>query len=175
MVQASKQWSWLACKKNNSLMLDMGNEMVFCTPYKLRQLTNDILKNPAFSLSDASFYQQVYAYLESFNLWNPAQICQICLNATAVKYYLKPILTKSWFFMPYTGKDPSVDAVICLASSEEKGHFLIVDHCEQASVCICLESNFKLDENFTLQQFEVIKVLNDRIMPLLSHQHQQRA
>ncbi|SFC08003.1 cell division protein ZapC domain-containing protein [Pseudoalteromonas denitrificans] len=174
MLQASKQWSWFACSKTKCLLLDMGNEMVFCTPYKIRNLTNDVLLNPAFSLTDANFYQQVYTYLSGFNLWNDAQICQVALNATAVKHYLKPVLTKSWFFEFYNGQQPSVDAIVQLKSKNQVGQFLIVDHSEHGSVCICLEAEFKLDENFSLKQFEVIKVLNDRIHPLIINNIQKK-
>ena len=174
MLQASQKWNWIACAKSNALMLDMGNEMMFCTPYKIRNLTNDVLSNPAFSLTDANFYQQVFAYLDGFKLWNEPQICQISLNATAVKHYLKPILTKSWFFETYQGCEPSVDAIVQLQSKKQMGQFLIVDYTSEGSVCICLEKEYWLDDNFKLQQFEVIKVLNDRIFPLILKSEQQK-
>ncbi|PAJ75378.1 cell division protein ZapC [Pseudoalteromonas sp. NBT06-2] len=174
MLQASQNWSWIACYKSNALLLDMGNEMSFSTPYKIRNLINDALKNPSFSLTDANFYQQVFAYLDGFKLWNEAQICQMALNATAVKHYLKPMLTKSWFFEIYQGRDPSLDAIIQLKSKNQMGQFLIVDYTSEGSVCICLENEFNLDENFKLKQFEVIKVLNDRVHPLIVKLKQQK-
>lgn len=174
MLQASQKWNWIACAKSNALLLDMGNDMIFCTPYKIRNLTNDVLDDPAFSLTDANFYQQVSAYLDSFKIWNEAQICQMALNATAVKHYLKPMLTKSWFFELYQGTEPSVDAIIQLKSKNEMGQFLIVEHTLEGSVCICLEESFCLDDNFKLKQFEVIKVLNDRIHPLIVKSDQQK-
>jgi len=174
MLQASQKWNWIACSKSNALLLDMGNEMVFCTPYKIRNLTNDVLENPAFSLTDANFYEQVFSYLDDFKLWSEAQICQISLNATAVKHYLKPMLTKSWFFELYQGTEPSMDAIIQLKSKKQMGQFLIVDHTIEGSVCICLEENYCLDDNFKLKQFEAIKVLNDRIQPLILNSEQQK-
>jgi len=174
MLQASQKWNWIACSKSNALLLDMGNEMIFCTPYKIRNLIHDALQNPAFSLTDANFYQQVFAYLDGFKLWSEAQICQMALNATAVKHYLQPMLTKSWFFELYQGSEPSVDAIVQLKSKNQMGQFLIVDHTSEGSVCICLENEFCLDDNFKLKQFEVIKVLNDRIHPLIIKSGQQK-
>lgn len=174
MLQASRKWNWIACAKSNTLLLDMGNEMIFCTPYKIRNLTNDVLDNPAFSLTDANFYEQVSTYLDSFSIWNEAQICQMALNATAVKHYLKPMLTKSWFFELYQGNEPSVDAIIQLKSKKQMGQFLIVDHTNEGSVCICLEKCYSLDDNFELKKFEVIKVLNDRIYPLITKSELQK-
>ena len=67
MLQASKQWKWLACAKNNRLLVALDQDMQLCTPYKLRQLTDAVLQEPNFSLEDAAFYQQVYQYLETFS------------------------------------------------------------------------------------------------------------
>jgi len=171
MLQASKQWQWIACAEKNRLLLDLNDDMQLCTPYKLRQLTDCTFKNPYFSLEDAAFYEQVYYYLEQFNLWNPAQLCQIALNATAVKFQLKPVLAKSWFFKPYTGTTPSTEAVINLSSESQTGEFLIVEHCTDASVCINLSETFALDDNLSLSQFEVIRVLNNRVHPLIISQY----
>jgi cell division protein ZapC len=174
MLQASKQWKWIACPVKNRLIIDLNDDMQLCTPYKLRQLTHNTLENPRFSLEDADFYQQVYQYLLSFNLWNNAQICQIALNATAAKFYLKPILAKSWFFTPYTGNDPSVEAVVKLTSKAQSGEFLIINHCKDASLCINLSENYALDENLHLKQFEVIRVLNNRVHPILHSSSQSK-
>ena len=172
MLQASKQWKWLACAKNNRLLVDLDQDMQLCTPYKLRQLTDAVLQEPNFSLEDAAFYQQVYQYLETFSLWKPAELCQIALNATAVKFHLKPVLAKSWFFHEYHGSQPSVEAVVKLCSQAQEGEFLIVDHSSEASVCINLSQHFQLDENLSLKQFEAIKVLNNRIHPVYIQQKQ---
>ncbi|WP_105198885.1 MULTISPECIES: cell division protein ZapC domain-containing protein [unclassified Pseudoalteromonas] len=174
MLQAQQDWQWQVCEERNTLLLDMG-DMQFCTPYKSRQLIDEAFTQPKFNLRDAEFYQQVCQYLSGFSLWNDAHICQIALNATAVKHYLKPMLAKSWFFAPYTGNQANHEAVVQLTSSQQSGQFLIVDCAEQASVCLCLESSFALDENLQLQQFAVIKVLNDRITPIFSAQGQQKS
>lgn len=169
MLQASKQWKWIACPVRNRLLIDLDQDMQLCTPYKLRQLTDSVLADPNFSLADAAFYQQVYQYLDGFNVWKAAQLCQIALNATAAKFYLKPMLAKSWFFDPYTGSEPSVEAVVKLQSRLQAGEFLIIEHCKDASLCISLAEHFQLDENLSLNQFEAIRVLNNRVHPIYNH------
>lgn len=171
MLQASKQWQWVACPNKNRLLLDLSDNMQLCTPYKLRQLTDTVLDNPRFSLEDAQFYEQVYNYLSEFELWSDAQTCQIALNATAAKFHLKPVLAKSWFFEQYTGSQPSVEAIVKLVSKSQTGDFLIIDHCPQASVCLNLSEVFKLDENISIAQFEVIRILNNRVHPILNHHY----
>lgn len=174
MLQASKQWQWISCPNKNRLLIDLNDDMQLCTPYKLRQVTNNAFENPYFSVEDAAFYEQVYNYLAGFELWSPVEICQIALNATAVKFHLKPVLAKSWFFEKYTGLTPSVEAVIKLTSKVQSGEFLIVEHCPDASLCINLSKHFKLDDNLSLVQFEVIRVLNNRVHPILNQQYQSQ-
>ena len=75
-------------------------------------------------------------------------------------------------FHEYQGSQPSVEAVVKLYSKSQEGEFLIVDHSPEASVCINLSAHFQLDENLSLEQFEAIKVLNNRIHPVYIQQKQ---
>lgn len=174
MLQASMEWSWTADITRNRLLLDMSSTMQLCTPFKLRQLSDSALQGENFSLEHAHFYEQVSSYLSSFNLWSEAVVCQIALNATAARFLLKPTLAKSWFFNEYSGSVPSTEAIISLSSKSQTGQFLIVECGRDASLCMCLEDTFQLDANLCLGQYEVIKVLNDRIHPILIHQAQQK-
>jgi len=157
MFQASKQWKWIACPKLNRLLVDLDQNMQLCTPYKLRQLVDSVAKQSHFSLDDAAFYQQVYQYLDGFKIYSSAELCQIALNATAAKFYLKPVLAKSWFFSEYTGSEPSVEAIIKLSSSVQTGEFLIVEHNQDASLCINL---YQLDDKQVSQTTEDKPALN---------------
>jgi cell division protein ZapC len=166
-LQASKEWQWVSCHQRNRLLVDLGEDMVLCTPFRLRQLTEDAAANPHFSLNEASYYQNVLAYLCDFNMWSEPQCCQIALNATAAKFYLLPVQAKSWFFTTYAGTTPCTEAIVKLQSQQQEGDFFIVEQSEGTCLCIGLSPEFALDENLTLEQFQAIKVLNDRIHPLL--------
>ncbi|RJE77648.1 cell division protein ZapC [Pseudoalteromonas sp. MSK9-3] len=167
MVQASKEWQWQLCSHRNRLLVDLGEDLSLCTPFRQRQLTQDIVHSPNFSLNEAGYYQNVFAYLCKFAVWSEAQCCQIALNATAAKFYLLPVQAKSWFFHPYQGGEACTEAIISLHSKTQTGEFFIVEYCEESSLCINLTANFKLDEHLELEQFQAIKVLNDRIHPLV--------
>ncbi|MBQ4812598.1 cell division protein ZapC [Pseudoalteromonas luteoviolacea] len=167
MLQASKEWRWVQCHTQNRLLVDLGDELQLCTPFRLRQLTADSESLPNFSVEEAEFYQNVFDYLRTYAVWSEAQCCQISLNATAVKFHLLPMQAKSWFFTPYRGTDILCNAVISLQSKEMTGECLIVDHDSEASLCVNLTADFRLDENIVLEQFQAIKVLNNRIHPLM--------
>lgn len=174
MLQASMEWHWYVNTQYNRLMLDMGPDMQLCTPFKPRQLNQIALDGANFSCNDAQFYEQVCQYLKSFAIWRDQEICQIALNATAAKFYLNPMLAKSWFFIQNTTGQAVTEAVITLQSKIQRGQFLIVDCEHESALCMCLENNYQLDENIALNQFEVIRVLLDRVMPLLLSAEQQK-
>jgi cell division protein ZapC len=165
-VQASKEWQWQLCSQRNRLLVNLGEELSLCTPFKHHQLTQDIYHSPIFSLSEAGYYQNVFTYLCKFGVWSEAQCCQIALNATAAKFYLLPVQAKSWFFQSYQGGGACTEAIVGLHSNIQSGEFFIVEYCEESSLCINLTTDFKLDEHLVLEQFQAIKVLNDRIHPL---------
>jgi cell division protein ZapC len=177
MLQAGKDWRWEICAERNRLVLKVDSaqdELVL--PYKIRQLNQFATQGADFSLQDASMYEQVSQYLNSFVSWTDGEIAVISLHATAAKNYLNPVLAKSWFFKPYHGQIPSTEAVVELNSNNQVGRFLIVECDSENSLCMCLESSMQLDEHFSLSRFETIKVLNDRIYPvLLKQSHLKRA
>ncbi|WP_351060552.1 cell division protein ZapC domain-containing protein [Psychrobacter sp. TB20-MNA-CIBAN-0197] len=41
-------------------------------------------------------------------------------------------------------------------------------------MCLNLSETFKLDENLSLAQFEVIRILNNRVHPILNQQYQSQ-
>lgn len=166
-MQASKEWQWQLCSQRNRLLVKLNQELSLCTPFRQRQLTLDIIENPKFSLNEAEYYQNVFDYLSKFSVWSEAQCCQIALNATAAKFYLLPVQAKSWFFKSYNGFEPCTEAIIYLQSKSQIGEFFIVEYCEEASLCINLTAEFMLDEHLKLEQFQAIKVLNDRIHPIV--------
>lgn len=175
-MQASKEWQWQRCEKRNRLLIDLGDDLQLCTPYRLYQLTADSSCNPNFCIDDATYYQNVFSYLQSFTLWSEAQCCQIALNATAAKFHLRPMLAKSWFFDEYVGLEPRTEAIISLQSSVQSGEFFIVECDNESALCLCLEPNYQLDEHLSLEQFQAIRVLNNRIHPLIiSDKNSKRA
>ena len=177
MLQAGKDWRWLACDNRNRLVLVVeSTEEELVMPYKLRQLTQSALEGGRFSLEDAAFYEQVCHYLASFTIWSQGEVAVIALHATAAKLQLKPVLAKSWFFQPYRGQLPSTEAVVELHSHQQAGQFLIVDCDDENCLCMCLEHEMQLDEHFKLNRFETIKVVNDRVNPILiKHSDLKRA
>lgn len=170
ILQATKDWRWIRNEESNRLHVDLGPDLELVTPFKLRLLTEDTHNNPNFSLLDAEFYQQVFSYMQQFGVWSDPVCCQIALNATAAKHYLLPVQPKSWFFKEYDGSAAITEAIVVLESEMQKGEFLIVECGQESSLCINLHNEFKLSEHLILEPFQAIKVLNNRIQPLMIKQ-----
>jgi len=97
----------------------------------------------------------------------PEFICQIVLNAIAAKAFYKPLMPKSWFF----STAPSVSSalpgkIVKLQSAYHSKHYIVVESNTTASTLLLIESGHQLDEKKSLSQFGLIKVMNDRLIPV---------
>lgn len=167
MLQPTEQWQWQFNQAKDQLFLDIDVSMAFGTAYQHKHLTNDALDKSAFNLDDAQYYQQTVAALTNLNIWSMPEVVQIALNATAVHRFYKPTMPKSWFFKTNKITDQfdrsSASEMICQLYTEQGcGQFLMIEQGDKASQCMLLDSELQLSESRSMNQFDVIKVMNDR-------------
>ena len=180
MLQPTNLWQWQYAESGDELRLDLDATMAFSTAYRKKHLTQEIFRDSQFSVEDAHFYQLICMQFQSLNLYSDAQIVQIALNATAVKRFFKPTMPKSWYFKEnqlmnfnqghiggYGGAGNQVSLGVgksCLLYTEDNvGQFLLVECGDSASLCMLLDESLALNESKSLNQFEIIKVMNDRL------------
>jgi len=167
LLKPSKDWQWNFCHDNNRLTLDLGDNMVFVSAFKQAQLVKDAFNSRCFSIEDTAIFNLLMDKLEG-QLPMPAEfICQIVLNAVAAKAFYKPLMPKSWFF----NTAPSVSSalpgkVVKLTSAYDTKHYIVVESNTTASTLLLIESSQQLDEKKSLGQFGLIKVMNDRLIPV---------
>ena len=65
MLQASKQWQWIACAEKNRLLLDLNDDMQLCTPYKLDSSPIVLLKTHTSALKMQPFMSKFIITLRS--------------------------------------------------------------------------------------------------------------
>ncbi len=169
MLQPSNHWQW-QLDGDKRLLLDIDPQMAFTTAYNKKQLTMEVLSDTAFSLEDAIYYEDISEKLKSSGHWSVPEAVQIALNATAVKRYYKPMMPKSWFFKTNQSAcqfGECVDELTVLLYSEvEVGRFLVIERSDNASVCMLLDESLALSEDKTMAQFDIIKVMNDRLFSI---------
>lgn len=177
MLQPTNLWQWQYAESEDELRLDLDATMAFSTAYRKKHLTQEIFRDTQFSIEDAHFYQFICAQLQDLGLWSDAQMVQIAFNATAVQRFFKPTMPKSWYFKAnqminvnsdvHFGSGSSESLAVgkpCLLYTEDNvGQFLLVECGETASLCMLLDQSLALTDSKSLNQFDMIKVMNDRL------------
>ena len=172
MLQPTNTWQWQYVQVEDQLRLDIDSTMAFTTAYRKKHLTQEVFRNTDFSIEDAHYYQFIGAQLQQLGLWNNAHLVQIALNATAVQRFFKPTMPKSWFFktnkmsaFAHTHQQSGfgVGQICSLYSKNDVGQFLLVEGGDSASLCMLLDESLALSDDQSMGQFEVIKVMNDRL------------
>lgn len=141
--------------------------MVFVSAFAQRELVSDALSGAAFSIAQS---QDFYHYVERIEqqLRVSEQIANhIALNAVAAKTFYKPLMPKSWFFNTATRvSSAQAGNIVQLQSPYGSRHYLIVESNTKASTLMLIERSHQLDDSKKLAQFGLIKVMNDRLMPV---------
>ena len=166
-MQPGKDWQWNFCHKKNRLTLDLGADMVFVSAFSERELVADALSVAAFSIEQShDFYHYVERIEQQLSV--DEQITyHIALNAVTAKRFYKPLMLKSWFFNTATSVSSAQPGnIVQLQTQYESRHYLIVESNTKASTLLLIERSHQLDGTKKLVQFGLIKVMNDRLMPV---------
>ena len=167
LIKPGKDWQWNFCHTKNRLTLDLGAEMVFVSSFSKKEVVADALITSAFSIEQSQdFYNFVERIEQQLSL--PEEIIyQIVLNAVAAKTFYKPLMPNSWFFNPATSVSSALAGnIVQLMSAFGSRHYLIVESNTKASTLLLIERSHQLDDRKELVQFGLIKVMNDRLMPV---------
>lgn len=164
MLKPSDTWSWYYDNKAQSLMLDLGMDMVFCVNLPPKVLINSAFDDCKFSVDDASAYQMFVEHISYLPLSEPRKV-ELALNCVAARRFHKPMLPKSWFFETQgAGYYPEEGEIVSLKNDLGEGHFIIVENYECASMCMLVDMDaFALNPTKYMAFCEPIKVMNDRM------------
>ena len=174
MLQAKADWYWFYDLESHSLRLNM-TEFTFVTACESSKLLPHAKQTQSFNVADNQKYCEYYAIVEEQLALSEAACVQIALNAVAQTKFVRPEQPKSWYFLPQTkaAKRTMFDQVVVLQSEFGSAELLVLEENKDCANLMLLSKQFQLDERKTMQQFECIKVLQDRIAPLskpnLSH------
>lgn len=171
LLQPNDHWCWFV-GKNRHLMLDLGEEMLFSTPYQQKRLLCADDMHQSFSVEDTGLY---YTFLDKLScVATPSRRVQAALNGVAVARFYKPLMPQSWFFEPQADyHKPQLGELIGLECSERHLTMMVVETSPAASLCISLSADVELNESKTLPVFGAIKVMNDRLFSLEGNQAEE--
>jgi len=120
-----------------------------------------------FSVEHAKYYIRMLEILPKVLHISDAGVVQTALNATAAHFLLKPQMPKSWFF------SASDECVFCSTGKLFQLNcngvgvlVLVVEDSLQAATVMLLSKSCALSDIKTLNQFDTIKVMHNRLHPL---------
>jgi cell division protein ZapC len=165
MLKPSDKWSWYFCEKEEHLMLNLGEELVFRTNLSQKLLVECAYGTTQFTVDDASDFQTFKESLDCLDLAEGYK-AQLILNCVAAKRFHKPVQPKSWFFNHQLSSTLQllVGDIVRLDNDFNHGLFIVLEVGENASLCARVETDdFQLTSNKSIGFSEAIKVMHDRI------------
>lgn len=170
MLLPNTDWFWYTHEQ--TLRIDLGEALSFVVPYPVKNLINLPMGKRLFSLEDTEHYASLADNLEQSDLaLSSGQLTQILLNATAAMAFHKPVAVKSWHFA--TQHTPGVHCQLALLEplfQEQKfdlGKMLVLMQDGNTATCMSLTPGFQINATKTLAQFELIKVMTNRLIPFI--------
>ncbi|SMY33107.1 cell division protein ZapC domain-containing protein [Photobacterium andalusiense] len=167
MLTPNNSWYWQFDTKRNTLMLELGNELLFCVSIPIKQLTVEArsISNQIFTVADVAAYQTFKEGMVNLPL-SEARKSELALNAVAAYRFQKPLMLRSWFFVPQAGIDPDWGEVVILKTADDYARFIIIETDGNSSLCMLADvAPIKLDHNKELNFSDTIRVMNNRISP----------
>ncbi len=184
-MQISQEWQWRFEPEQEQLMIELGDGLTHPSPYKNSRL---IPIHKAFheplSLEDALLFQEFTELLEQGIELSPTDVLQAGLNCLIIEKYGRPQMPQSWYFQTaQEGYEYSVENPPKLGEVVELNSGLATAKCAITHIdsefveCMVLGTEFPLSDIKTLNQFDVIKVMFNRIQSLHNnsqHDHHQK-
>lgn len=174
-IKPDDNWRWFFDKEHDRLMLDISNQMLFRSRFPAKMLNTDAFIETHFSIDDATLYFQLDESCRALRLTDE-QRAELVLNAIVAHRFLKPMLPKSWYFTQQPQAYQPADAEIVAVHVQESGEdvlLVVAETSETACLCLVAQTSCQLGGKL-LAQGEPIKVMNDRLIPVvfaLGYQH----
>ncbi|MBD8514449.1 cell division protein ZapC [Photobacterium sp. WH77] len=164
MLKPNNSWTWYYDQKNDSLMLDLGEEMVFRVSIPSKHLIACAFNRCEFTVDDASTYQTYLENISALDLSAPRKV-ELALNAVAASRFHKPMMPKSWFFSQQEGGyTPHNGEIIGLDTDFGSARYLVIENSGCASLCMLADvESHVLTSGKEMEFCGIIKVMNDRM------------
>ncbi|MDX1301739.1 cell division protein ZapC [Photobacterium sp.] len=164
MLKPNDSWKWYYDHKDDSLMLDLGGDMVFRVSIPTKNLIPCAYDQCVFTVDDATVFQTYKESISHLDISVPRK-AELALNAVAASRFHKPMMPKSWFFEARPeGCEPVNGDIVTLQTSLGTAKFLVIENCGTASLCMMTEIEPLALSNTKQMAFcDTIKVMNDRI------------
>lgn len=164
MLKPNNSWTWYYDSKHDSLMLDLGDDMIFRVSIPPKHLITSAYDRTDFTVDDASVFQTFVESVAQLELPEPRK-AELALNAVAASRFHKPMMPKSWFFHTQSeGCEPQEADIVTLETDAGQAKFLVIENSGCASLCMLAEASpLALTSTKEMAFCDTIKVMNDRM------------
>lgn len=163
MLTPTEHWRWQYCPDKDRLLLDISDDMQFCSVLSGRQLREKPSKQP-FSMADAAAYWGYYDSLSLLNLPQTLQL-ELCLHALA-STYAQQGAHKSWYFIEHAPAVIFKDQLVEVEGKNGAIPALILSVDADCVTCMLLESGTTLAGK-DLSRCTVLRLLSSRVQPMI--------
>ena len=161
MLRPSERWQWTYCQNKDRLLLDISDELQFCSPFKASQLLM-LPQCQALSMAEAEAFWVIDESLQQLELSDAVRL-ELCLSALSAAF-LQQLAHKSWYFQPAQPTEiTQFDVVMLRGMSSQYALVLATDG--DCATCMLLDSVDTLAGK-TLPRLHVIRLLSNRISSL---------
>lgn len=166
-IKPSETWRWYFDAQADRIMLDLDDGTLFRSRFSADMLLPEALNPRSFTEKQVEFYYQIFDSAQLAGLQSH-HASELALNAIVAKSFLKPLITKSWYFLPkFATLSPAVGDVVEVTlsgGSNQGAHFMVIDTNNHASLCLLLDAKLVISGK-PLHFSQVLKIMNDRLSP----------
>jgi cell division protein ZapC len=161
MLTPSERWQWNYCPKRDRLLLDLSDELQFCSPFSAAQLVIKPIQQ-ALSINEAETFWAIDTSLQDLPLPDAVRF-ELCLTALSCGYL--PLLAhKSWYFQQANSHNIELHSLVVIRGMNSQ-HAIVINTDQESSTCLLLESINTLSGK-VLPRLHVVRLLNNRLSPV---------
>lgn len=174
-MQATAQWHWVYNPDNQKLQIELEEGVVHTAPYKSSRLVPLHAMHAALSTEDALQFQSFYDALENSGHINANVALEASLNHLIFARFGRPQMPQSWYFQVAENipESVAVGQLVSLNSGLAEAVCAITAVEGEFIECMVLSGEFPLSDIKTLHQYDVIKVMPNRLQELFKSTDQR--
>ena len=163
LLEPSNKWYWQYDYASQFIVIQLSDGLAMSCHLDKRNMNNLCKGRINFCAEDSSYYYYFLEALKDLAFTVPEKV-QIALNAVTNLRFHKVKMPQSWFF-DYNHSDVSFRTgdIITLSLKGNNVQFVILEADDRVSTCMLLEDTVQLSDSKTLDKFDVIRVMNDRL------------